>query len=400
MEQPPGFEVSNGTGQRLVCKLNKALYGLRQAPRAWFQTLKNYLVAQLGFQVSKADLSLFIRVSAGTCLVLMVYVDDIVLTRTSAHDIGEVVRQLHSKFALKDMGHLSFFLGVDVKRTTQGLLLSQKKYIMELLQKAGMVEAAMTPTPMLNTPKLTVSDNSPLFFDIHLYRSVVGMLQYVCVTRPDISFCVNKLSQFMNSPSDNHWRAVKRVLRYLAGTLDHGLYFSKGQPDLVCYSDADWASSVDDRRSISGYVVYIGPNLIAWCSKKQSVVSRSSAEAEYHSLANCVSELLWIKQLMDEVGIAVAKTPVIWCDNSSAVSVAENPTHHARMKHVDIDHHFEREKILAGLLQVNFVPSDQQIADVLTKPVTPKNFAWFRRALRVVSFNELGAQKSTEPREC
>ncbi|KAB2044571.1 hypothetical protein ES319_D01G100700v1 [Gossypium barbadense] len=126
----------------------------------------------------------------------------------------------------------------------------------------------------------------------------------------------------------------------------------------------------------------------------------SSAEVEYRSLANCVSELLWIKQLLDEVGISVSKTPVVWCDNSATVSVAENPTHHARMKHVTIDHHFVRENILAGLLQVNFVPSTQQIADVLTKPITPKHFAFFRCALRVMSFSEIEVQKSNKPGEC
>ncbi|XP_052479602.1 secreted RxLR effector protein 161-like [Gossypium raimondii] len=210
---------------------------------------------------------------------------------------------------------------------------------------------------MVSTPKLVALDDSPPFPDVHLYRSVVGMLQYVCITRPDLSFCVNKLNQYMNSPSDTHWKVVKRVLRYLVSIMDHGLYFSKGKPELVCYSDADWASSIEDRRSTSGYVVYIGSNPVAWCSKKQVVVSRSSAEAEYCSLANCVFELLWIKQLLDEVDIFVSQTPIIWCDNTSTVSVVENPTHHARIKHIEIDHHFVLEKILAVMLQVNCVPS-------------------------------------------
>lgn len=221
------------------------------------------------------------------------------------------------------------------------------------------------------------------------------MLQYMCITRPDLSFSVNKLSQFMNALSETHWRAIKRVLRYLAGTIDHGLVLTPGQLELVCYSDADRASSIEDRRSTSGYVVFLSPNPVAWCSKKQLVVSRSSAEAEYRSLANCVSELLWLQQLLTEVGISPSKVPVVWCDNSSVVSMAENPTHHARIKHVEIDHHFVREKILAGLLQVSFVPSDQQVAYVLTKPITPKMFSLFRYALRVLLLDELKAQKST-----
>lgn len=178
--------------------------------------------------------------------------------------------------------------------------------------------------------------------------------------------------------------------------MEHGLCLTAGPRELVVYSDADWASSVEDRRSTSGYVVYLGPNPVTWCSKKQTVVSRSSAKAEYRSLANCVSELLWIKQLLNEVKMPMTKVPIIWCDNSSTVSVSENPTHHTKMKHVEIDHHFVREKILAGCLQVNFVPSTEQIADVLTKPITPKQFSNFRRALRVLTTKEFCNSKDKQ----
>ncbi|KAK5783319.1 hypothetical protein PVK06_037827 [Gossypium arboreum] len=209
---------------------------------------------------------------------------------------------------------------------------------------------------MVSTPKPVASDSSPPFADGHLYRSVVGMLQYLCITRPDLSFCVKKFNQYMNSSSETHWKAVKRVLQYLIGNMEHGLYFSKGQFLLVCYSDADWASSVEDRRSTIGHVIYLGPNPVARCSKKQEVVSQSSSETEYRSLANCVLELLWVKQLLGEVGMLVVQSLVVWCDNKSTVSMAANPTHHARVKHVKINHHFVREKVLHGSLQVNFVP--------------------------------------------
>ncbi|KAH1122317.1 hypothetical protein J1N35_005477 [Gossypium stocksii] len=315
-------------------------------------------------------------------VLIIVYVDDIVITGSSNDEIGSIVRQLHSKFALKDMGQLNFFLGIEVQHTLQGVFLSQKKYILEILTKTAMLGAAATPTPMVNTSKLTASDGSPLFVDVQLYRSTVGMLQYLCLTRPQLSFCVNKLSQYMNLP------------------IDHGLFFSKGRVEVVGYSDADWASSLEDRRSTTGYVVYLGPNPVAWCSKKQNVVSRSSSEAEYRSLANCVSELLWVKQLIAEIGLSACSTPVIWCDNTSAVSIAENPTHHARIKHVEIDHHFVREKVLDGTLQVNYVPSSKQIADVLTKPITPIYFDSFRQALRVITQNDVcKISINKEPRE-
>lgn len=189
----------------------------------------------------------------------------------------------------------------------------------------------------------------------------------------------------MNSPSDEHWKAVKRVLRYLVGTMDYGLFFSKGQFKLECYSDADWAASVEDRRSTTRYVVFLGSNPVAWSSKKQAVVSRSSSEAEYRSLANCVAELLWLKQLLNEIGLSVCQTPVIWCDNTSTVSMVANPTHHSRMKHVEIDHHFILEKVMARVLHVNFVPFTRQIANVLTKPIPPTQFIGFRQKLQFCS---------------
>ncbi|XP_016751575.1 secreted RxLR effector protein 161-like [Gossypium hirsutum] len=198
------------------------------------------------------------------------------------------------------MGRLNFFLGIEVQHKSQGLFLNQKKYVMENLIYKGWYawNSSHTYAHSKHAPTCRLR-----FVDGHLYRSMVGMLQYFCITRPNLSFCVNKLSQFINSPSEMHWKAVKRVLRYLIGTMEHGLCFSKGQFKLECYCDADWASSLEDRRSTTGYVVYLGPNRIAWCSKKQAVVSRSSSEAEYRSLANCVLELLWVRQLLEELGL-------------------------------------------------------------------------------------------------
>ncbi|KAA3472109.1 hypothetical protein EPI10_022618 [Gossypium australe] len=254
---PPQQIVTNAvlgnTGQRLVCKLKKSLYGLRQAPRAWFCTLKQFLVEHLGFRVSKADSSLFIRGSSTNTLILMAYVDDIILTGDSNKDIDDVVVQLNRKFSLKDMGTLSFFLGKAVIPSSSGLILSQKKYITDILSKTGMLGAASTPTPMVVSPKVTESRYAPPLFDAQLYRRIIGMLQYTCITRPDLSFSVNKFSQYMNQPIKVHWKAVKRVLRYLIGTIDHGLHLSQGDCSIVGYSDADWASSVEDRRSTTGF---------------------------------------------------------------------------------------------------------------------------------------------------
>ncbi|GMJ08996.1 cysteine-rich RLK (RECEPTOR-like protein kinase) 8 [Hibiscus trionum] len=200
----------------------------------------------------------------------------------------------------------------------------------------------------------------------------------------------------MNQPKDVHWRAVKRILRYLQGTLHYGIvYTARDNCDLVCYSDADWAALVEDRRSTTGYCIYLGGNPITWCSKKKSVVSRSSFEAEYRSLANSVSELMWIESLLAEIGVVLTRLPVVWCDNTSTVSMAANPTHHARVKHVKIDIHFVRERVLAGQLIVNFVPFSEQIVDILTKSLPRDIYTDLRSRLGVTSTVQVQEEEET-----
>lgn len=215
----------------------------------------------------------------------MLYVDDILISGNSSSRIQSIIDQLHQKFSLKDLGEVTHFLGIEVSKTTLGLHLSQAAYITELLQKVKMLEAKSYPTPMVSDLKLSKEEGEPTV-DGKLYRSVVGTLQYVTITRPELSFSVNKVSQYMACPLDTHWKAVKRIVRYLSGTIDYGLQIKASDFKLCGFSDSDWASDVDDRRSTTGYCVFFGGNLVSWCSKKQKVVSRSSTEAEYRSLAH------------------------------------------------------------------------------------------------------------------
>lgn len=260
MQQPPGFEDLKRPN--LVCKLKRALYGLKQAPKAWFDKFKSSLQRN-GFTSSKADNSLFFKFSQSPCLFVLVYVDDIIVTGSSNIEIQKLIYSLDTAFSLKDLGNLHYFLGIKVTTTATGLHLSQTKYINDLLKRANMDQSKPLPTPMISRVHLSATNGTP-FEDSKQYRSLVGALQYVTITRPEIAFSVNKLSQYMQCPLDQHWKALKRVLRYLKGITTYGLNLL----NLIGFSDSDWATDLDDKRSVSGICVFLGNNLVSWSSKK------------------------------------------------------------------------------------------------------------------------------------
>jgi histone deacetylase 1/2 len=382
MTQPTGFE---STDKSLVCKLHKSLYGLKQAPRAWYERLTQVLL-KMGFVTSKCDPSLLVHHQQGACTYVLIYVDDILITGSAPHLITDLIHKLSIQFALKELGEVDYFLGLEVQHTPSGgLLLKQSKYIRDLLVKTNMENSKPIGSPMASNCRLS-KFGSDTMKDPSLYRSTVGALQYATLTRPDISFSVNKVCQFMANPLETHWKAVKRILRYLRGTVSHGLLFqpSSSSPpfSLRAYSDADWATDQDDRRSTSGSCIYFGTNLISWGSKKQPLVARSSTEAEYRSMANTTADLLWIQSLLCELHVPF-HTPTLLCDNLSAVSLAHNPILHSRTKHIELDIHFVREKVLSKHLHVLHVPARDQLADPLTKPLSPSNYAKIRTKLKV-----------------
>ncbi|XP_039057286.1 uncharacterized mitochondrial protein AtMg00810-like [Hibiscus syriacus] len=298
----------------------------------------------------------------------------------------EVISMLGKKFSLKDLGELGYFLGVEVHKTSEQLVLSQRKFIRGLLEQTGMLAVKSALTPMVLSPKLTVDARKPLS-DAWLYRSIVGSLLYLSHTRPDIAFIVNRVAQYMHRPCDGHWLVVKRILCYLNGTLDCGLVFRRSSASKVCcitaFADADWASNVDDRRSVSGSCVFLGCNLVSWSAKRQKVVARSTTEAEYRSIANTVVEVVWVKSLLTDIGEAVDAIPVVWSDNTSVIAMSANPIFHARSKYIELDIHFVREKVECEVVRVNYVPADHQVADDMTKPLAKSAHMLFSQKVQI-----------------
>nr|XP_051202059.1 uncharacterized mitochondrial protein AtMg00810-like [Lolium perenne] len=324
-QQPIGFVDTERPDD--VCLLSRSLYGLKQAPRAWYQRIAGFL-HQLGFRSTRSDASMFVYRTGNDMAYLLLYVDDIILTASTAGLLRQLTDSLHAEFALKDLGPLHYFLGIEVVRRADGFFLHQRKYARELLERAGMLNCNPAPTPVDTKAKLSANDGS-LASDAPFYRSIVGALQYLTLTRPELQYDVQQVCLHMHAPRDAHWAAVKRILRYVCGTMGYGLSLHASpstSTDLVAYSDADWAGCPDTRRSTSGYCVYLGSSLVSWSSKRQPTMSRSSAEAEYRAVANAVAECTWLRQLLSELSCPVDKATVVFCNNVSAVYLSANPT--------------------------------------------------------------------------
>uniref|UniRef100_A0A2N9HRP8 Integrase catalytic domain-containing protein n=1 Tax=Fagus sylvatica TaxID=28930 RepID=A0A2N9HRP8_FAGSY len=385
MQLPPGFSQPPGFSYK-VCRLRRALYGLKQAPRAWFAKFSS-TISQHGFSASSYDSALFFRRSDHGITLLLLYVDDMIITGDDVQGIQDLKRFLGQHFKMKDLGPLSYFLGLEVSSSSDGYYLTQAKYTSDLISRAGITDSKIVDTPIEYNNRLNTHDGEPLP-DATLYRQLVGSLVYLTVTRPDISYAVHIVSQFMAAPRSLHYAAVLRILRYLKGTLFHGLHFSsQSSLTLQAYSDADWAGDPTDRRSTTGYCFLLGDSLISWRSKKQSVVARSSTEAEYRALADTTAELLWLRWLLQDLGIDCSTVVPIHCDNRSAIQIAHNDVFHERTKHIEIDCHFVRHHLLQGTLQLRSVSSQDQLADIFTKPMPPGRFRDLISKLKLVSLH-------------
>jgi len=337
----------------------------------------------LDFNHSKYDNSLFIYHKDFDIEYILLYVDDIVLIASSHSFRKSVMSSLSTEFAMKDLGPLSYFLGIAVNRNATGMFLSQQKYAEQILERARMTNCKPCPTPVDTKPKLGACNGIP-YTDPTNYRRLVGTLQYLTLTRPDISYVVQQICLHMHDPKEEHMNALKRILHYLKGTTEFGMHLYKSTiTTLLSYTDADWGGCPDTRRSTSEYYVFFGDNLISWSSKRQPTLSCFNVEAEYRGVDNVVSESCWIRNLFIELHFPIHKTTMVYCDNVSVIYLSGNPVQHHRTKHIEMDIHFVREKVTRGEVRVLHVPSRYQIADIFTKGLPRIIFDDFRNILSV-----------------
>eukprot|EP00253_Pinus_taeda_P023353 PITA_23353 len=345
MTQPPGFKIA-GQEQK-VCRLAKALYGLKQAPQAWYMKIDQYLTDH-GFQRSPSDANLYIKHTGDDILFLVVYVDDLIITGSSAHLIQGIKQDLCRNFDMTDLGLLHYCLGIEVWQTEHHIFLYQSKYAKNHVDRFRMQDCKPATTPMEPGLKLSALSSSPPV-DETLFRQLVGSLIYLTATRPDISFSVSYISRFIG------------------------------------YTDSDWAGSVDDRKSTAGYVFSLGSGAVTWTSKKQQAVAPSSTEAEYRGAVKASCEAVWLRHMLADMHASQTGPTSLFCDNQGVLKLAKNPVFHERTKHVETHCHYIRQLVEDGSVQLRYVPTSEQPADIFTKPLGPAKFDQFRGSIGVVN---------------
>ncbi|GJT21869.1 putative ribonuclease H-like domain-containing protein [Tanacetum coccineum] len=363
VSQPPGF-VDPYHPQK-VYKVVKALYGLHQAPRAWYATLSTFLEKH-GYRRGTIDKTLFIKKDKKDIILVQIYVDDIIFGSTKKSWSDEFEALMKGRFQMSAMGELTFFLGLQVKQSQEGIFISQDKYVAEILKKFDFVSVKSAITPMETKAPLAQDEGGP-DVDLHLYRSMIGCLMYLTASRPDIMYAVCACSRFQVTPKVSHLYAVKRIFKYIKGKPKLGLWYPRESPlDLVAYSDSDYAAANLDRKSTTGGCQFLGRRLISWQCKKQTIVATSTTEAEYVAAASCCGQVLWLQNQLLDYGFNFMNT-IIHIDNQSTICIIKNPVYHSKTKHIEIRHHFIRDCYEKKLIQVQKIHTDLNVADLLTK---------------------------------
>jgi hypothetical protein len=383
VSQPLGFVIA---GEEMkVLRLHKELYGLRQAPRAWNAKLDATMVS-LGFRRSGSEHAVYVRDK----LVVGVYVDDLVITGSSDGEIKRFKEEMKSTIRMSDLGMLSYYLGIEVRQNASGISLAQTAYAKSVLEKAGMEGCNSSQFPMEARLKMSKTSTAPPV-DATQYRSIVGSLRYLVHTRPDIAYAVGYVSRFMERPTEEHWGAVKHILRYVAGTLDYGCHYGRGagaRADLTGYSDSDMGGDVDTRKSTTGVLFFLGDRPVSWQSQKQKVVALSSCEAEYIAATTGACQAVWLARLLGDLTGEEPRAATLLVDNKSAISLIKNPVFHDRTKHIDLRFHYIRECVEKKKVHVEFTSTATQLTDILTKPLGRVKFQEMRSKIGVIQISD------------
>ena len=384
MKQPEGYiDPENPTK---VCKLNKGLYGLKQGARLWNEKIDGYLKSH-GFVSSDADPCIYVKVNEGKILIIALYVDDTILASNCNKMLLSAKEMLHRKFEMSDLGEVKSILGMSIDRNREkGILyINQKSYFEEILRNFGMEDCKPVSTPMEPGKQFEKTPDDKDGVDTQRYQSIIGSLIYASIaTRPDLSVTVSRLSQHMSKPNEDHWAAIKRVLRYLKGTLDFGLIFKRTENfELIGYSDADWAGDIETRKSTSGYVFLLGGNPISWTSKKQPIVALSTTEAEYIALCLATQESVWLRQLLSHLKQKPNGPTIINEDNQGTICISKNIRNHSRTKHIDIKYHYIRECIQQGLISMKYCETKIMVAHIFTKGLAKPGFIFHRESMNI-----------------
>jgi hypothetical protein len=358
--QPPGF-VQEGEEEK-VLRLDKALYGLRQAPRAWNIKLDHSL-CEIGFKQSKCEHGVYARRHGASRLLVGVYVDDLIITGSDVDEIKRFKKEMARLFLMSDLGPLSFYLGIEVKQGAEGITLNQSAYAARIVENVGLASCNPVHTPMEPRFKLSKESSAPAT-NATKYRSLVGCLRYLVNMRPDLAYSVGYMSRFMEKPTIEHLAAVKRLLRYVAATINYGCLYTRqdGEVKLIGYCDSDMAGDVDTRKSTYGVLFLLGQNVISWQSQKQRVVALSSCEAEYIAATTATCQGVWLAQLIGELRNEETTSFALKIDNQSAIALVKNPVFHERSKHIDTRYHYIRECADAGKVKVESIGTERQLA--------------------------------------
>ena len=394
-EQPDGYVDKRQ--KDLICRLRKSLYGLKQSARCWNITMDNFLKAS-GYVQSNADLCIYFKAEnrdgKKECLMLIaLYVDDIALATNDNTMLEGEKRLLKEKFEMEDRGEIHYCLGMSIKRdrASKILKINQRAYLENVLKGFHMVDCKSVSTPMEVGKKFERLKDGEKTTNLKEYQAAIRSLIYAAIaTRPDISFAVGALSQFMSNPGIDHFKGVKRIFRYLKGTLDYGLKFeAQDQADVTIqgFADADWGGDITARKSTSGYILQLGNATVSWKIKKQTIVALSSTEAEYVSSCLAVQETVWLRNLLESVGYKQLHPATIYEDNQGAIALSKNAKSHPRTKRIGIKNNYIREAIEKGQVRMEYCPSEVMLADVFTKVLPKTRFEELRKLIGVQNCN-------------